>query len=66
MKVGPLPPVVTVSCKVSSPSEATEKDWRFPMGEISFTALNSKFQVYEISILGTVKKTRRKRGKYMR
>jgi len=39
VKVGPLPPLETVSTKVNPPSGPTEKDCRFPTGEISFTAL---------------------------
>jgi hypothetical protein len=39
VKVGPLPPVETVSTRVRPPSEPTTKDWRFPTGSISFTAL---------------------------
>lgn len=39
VKVGPLPPVVTLSIFVRPPSESTMKDWSWPTGWISFTAL---------------------------
>lgn len=40
MKVGPSPPVVTVSTSVRLPSWSTINDCRLPTGEISLTALS--------------------------
>ena len=39
VNVGPFPPVATVSTRVRLPSPLTENDWRFPIGPISFVAL---------------------------
>lgn len=55
MKVGPFPPVLTVSTRVRSPFASTRNDWRSPTGPISLTALDRINNIFKTARTDSLK-----------